>query len=204
MAEKPSVLLFDLGGVLLSNGWGRKSRKAAAERFDLDWEGFEGRHEMVVDRFETGKPSLDEYLTRTVFYRERSFTTDEFIRFMKDQSQRHSDSLELVSSLSATGAYLLAALNNESRELNEHRIATFGLDEYFSVFLSSCYLGIRKPNEEIYRLTLDITHRHPEECLFIDDRAGNVECADQMGIPTIQFHDPDQLKDDLERQGVTV
>jgi putative hydrolase of the HAD superfamily len=175
MAENPSVLLFDLGGVLLSNGWGRISRKAAAERFDLDWEGFEDRHEMVVDRFETGKLSLDEYLTRTVFYRERSFTTDEFIRFMKDQSQRHPDSLELVSSLSATGRYLLAALNNESRELNEHRIATFGLDEYFSVFLSFCYLGIRKPIEEIYRLTLDITQRHPEECLFIDDRAVNVE-----------------------------
>lgn len=204
MAENPSLLLFDVGGVLLSNAWDRMSRKAAAERFDLDWEGFEDRHEMVVDRFESGRLSLDEYLTRTVFYRERSFTTDEFIRFMKDQSQRHPDSLELVGSLSATGRYLLATLNNESRELNEHRIAIFGLAEYFSVFLSSCYLGIRKPDEEIYRLALDITQRQPEECLFIDDRAVNVESAHRIGIPTIHFHDPAQLKDDLESRGVAV
>jgi beta-phosphoglucomutase-like phosphatase (HAD superfamily) len=81
---------------------------------------------------------------------------------------------------------------------------TFCLDDYLSVFLSSCYLGIRKPDEETYRLALDITQRHPEECLFIDDRAVNMECADRVGIPIIRFHDPAQLKDDLELRGVTV
>ena len=62
---------------------------------------------------------------------------------------------------------------------------------------------MRRSDEEIYRLAVDTTQRHPEECLFIDDRTVNVECADRVGIPTIQFHQPAQLKDDLELRGVT-
>lgn len=204
MADVVKALLFDVGGVLLSNGWDRTRRKRGVERFGLDWEEFEDRHELVLDGFETGRLSLDDYLTRTVFYRERSFTRDEFIGFMEDQSQSHPESLDLVRSLSGSDRHMLATLNNESRELNEYRIATYGLDDYFSVFLSFCYLGVRKPDEEIYRLALDITQHRPEECLFIDDRAVNLECADLIGIPSIQFHDAAQLKNDLEQRGVHV
>lgn len=204
MLEEVRVLLFDVGGVLLSNGWDRTMRRRGAERFGLDWEEFEDRHELVLDGFETGRLGLDDYLTRTVFYRDRSFTRDEFVRFMKDQSRAYPESLELVRSLASSGRYLLATLNNESRELNEHRIATFGLHDHFSVFLSSCYLGVRKPNEEMFRLALDITQHRPQECLFVDDRAVNLECAELVGIPTVQFQDAAQLTKDLKRRGVHV
>jgi putative hydrolase of the HAD superfamily len=204
MSGDIKVLLFDVGGVLLSNGWDRSMRQKGAATFDLDWEEFEDRHELVLDGFETGRLSLDDYLTRTVFYRERSFTSEDFIDFMKDRSQPYPASLDLARRLAESGRYLLATLNNESRELNEHRIATFDLADYFSVFLSSCYLGVRKPDEEVFRLALDITQHRPEECLFIDDRAVNLECASLVGIPTIQFHDAVQLKNNLEDRGVHV
>ena len=198
-----SALFFDVGGVLGTNGWDRGARREAAERFGLDWEEFADRHELVVADLETGKMGFDEYLERTVFYRDRAFTPEEFRRFVWSRSRPRPDTLALVDRLAARGTYLLATLNNESRELNEHRIELFGLRERFSVFLSSCYLGIRKPEAEIYRLAMDVTSRAPSECLFIDDRSLNTECAVLVGMQAIQFDgDAGRLASALADRGI--
>ena len=197
------VLLFDVGGVLLSNGWDRESRRLACQRFDLDWEDFQDRHEFVSSDFETGKLTLDEYLDRTVFYRERPFSKAEFIAFMKAQSEPIAESLELLEELSRSGKYVLATLNNESRELNEHRIAKFRLRDYFTLFLSSCYLGLKKPDAGIYSMAVDIVQTRPEECVFIDDRELNLECADLAGIRPVHFRNANQLRTSLAELGVT-
>lgn len=197
------VLFFDIGGVLLSNGWDRVSRRRGAEEFGLDWDEFQDRHELVADDFETGRVTIDEYLTRVVFHRERAFTRRRFTDFMLGQSRPYPESLAVVRSLAAGGRYLLATLNNESREINEHRIATFRLGEMFSMFLSSCYLGVRKPHEKMYRLAVDITQRDPADCVFVDDRALNLECAALVGMQTIEFTGATQLQDDLAALGVT-
>ena len=73
-----TTLFWDVGGVLLTNGWDRAARRRAAEQFHLDWEEFEDRHDLVVTDFEKGRLTLDEYLQRTVFYRSRSFSQDDF------------------------------------------------------------------------------------------------------------------------------
>ena len=198
------VLLFDVGGVLLTNGWDREARRLACQRFDLDWEDFQDRHEFVAPDFETGKLTITEYLRRTVFYRERPFTEGEFIDFMKAQSEAMPESLALLADLAASGEYVLATLNNESRELNDHRIEAFGLREYFSVFMSSCYLGMKKPEEHIYRVAVDITQHRPEQCVFIDDRELNLECADQAGIRPVHFKNAEQLRISLRELGVAV
>ena len=196
------VLLFDVGGVLLTNGWDSKSRRLACKRFSLDWDDFQDRHEFVAPDFETGKLTITEYLRRTVFYRERPFTEGEFIEFMKAQSEAMPESLALLADLAASGEYVLATLNNESRELNDHRIEAFGLREYFSVFMSSCYLGMRKPEEHIYRVAVDITQHRPEQCVFIDDRELNLECADRAGIRPVHFKNAEQLRTSLRELGV--
>jgi putative hydrolase of the HAD superfamily len=198
------VLLFDVGGVLLTNGWDRDARRLACERFGLDWEDFQDRHEFVARAFEIGKLTITEYLRRTVFYRSRPFTEAEFVDFMKAQSEAMPDSLALLADLAASGEYVLATLNNESRELNDHRIETFGLREYFSVFMSSCYLGMKKPEEDIYRVAVDITQHRPEQCLFIDDRQLNLECAERAGIQSVHFKNADQLRTSLRELGVAV
>ncbi len=201
---KINTLFWDNGGVILTNGWDRSSRRAVVEKFQLDWADFEDRHELMLNAFETGRATLDEYLRRTVFYRQRPFTPDDLKKFMFEQSQPFPESLEFLGKLAQTRAYLMASLNNESREINEYRIHTFHLRDYFQAFFSSCYLGVRKPEEQIYRLALEIAQREPEECILIDDRGLNLECAREIGMHTIQFKNLDQLRQDLAQQGIVV
>ena len=199
---KITALFWDVGGVLLTNGWDRHARRRAVEKFKLDWEDFEDRHELVVTRFETGRLALDRYLERTIFYRARNFSKDDFREFMFAQTQPIEGSLDLAGRLARSGRYLLAALNNESREINLHRIEHFGLRKVFSVFFSSCFLGVKKPDDEIFRLALDLSQRAPEECVFIDDRELNLECAGRSGLRTLHFRDATQLESELRCAGL--
>lgn len=199
-----SALFFDVGGVLLSNGWDHTLRRQAVEHFQLDWNEFSERHDLVVYDFETGRISLDHYLECTVFYKKRTFTPDVFKAFMFDASDDAPGGLEIVKRLSQTGRYLLATLNNESLEMNRHRIEKFNLREYFSVFISSCYVGLRKPEQAIYRLALNLSQREPAECVFVDDRALNVERAAELGIHAVQYRSPAQLTAELAKLGVTI
>jgi putative hydrolase of the HAD superfamily len=197
-----TALFWDVGGVLLSNGWDRHGRRRAAERFKLDWEDFEDRHELVVGRFETGTLSLDRYLDRTIFYRPRDFGKDEFWDYMFALSTPIDGTLEVVGRIARTGRYLLGTLNNESRELNLYRIGHFELRNYFSLFMSSCFLGVKKPEDGMFRLALDLSQRKPEECLFIDDRELNVECAVRNGLRALHFKNAAQLDRDLHQAGL--
>jgi putative hydrolase of the HAD superfamily len=189
---------------LLTNAWDRTQRERTLNEFHLDPIEFGDRHEMVVSSFERGKISLDEYLDRTVFYRDRPFTRDAFKEFMYSLSQPSPEALELARGLAQTKNYLMGTINNESTELNEYRIEKFGLREIFSLFVSSCYVGLRKPESGIYRLALEITQREPASCCFIDDRALNLECAKKLGMHTIEMDGVPQLKEELGRLGVEV
>lgn len=200
--SKITAIFSDVGGVLASNGWDRHSRRKLVEAFRLDWDEFEDRHELVVTAFETGHLGLEQYLDRTIFYRARDFTRDQVKDFMYGVSQPKDDSLALVARLAASGKIFLATLNNESRELNLHRIARFGLKKYFSVFFSSCFLGVKKPDEEIYVKALAMSQRAPAECIFIDDRALNLDAPKRLGVKTVQFQSAGQLEKDLHALGV--
>lgn len=192
-----TAIFSDVGGVLGSNGWGHESRRKAADLFHLDAAELEERHARVADAFECGKLGLDEYLRQTVFERRRGFTLGQFRDFMFAESQPFPQSLALVQELAASRRYFMATLNNESRELNLYRIERLGLRRSFSVFFTSCFLGVRKPDPAIYRQALEITQRRPEECLFIDDRAINVEVARQCGMRAIRFQNVEQLRTDI-------
>ncbi|NND04022.1 MAG: HAD-IA family hydrolase [Acidimicrobiia bacterium] len=195
------TIFFDIGGVILTNGWDRHQRRATAEEFGLDYEEFQDRHDFVAHDFETGQMDLQEYLTRTVFYRERDFSRAAFTASVFAHSQELPGSLALLDELGATNLQL-ASLNNESREINEHRIHSFGLHKTMSLFLSSCYLGVKKPEDAIYELALQITQRRPEECVFIDDRELNLECAGDLGIHGLLFEGVDKLRSGLTDRGV--
>jgi putative hydrolase of the HAD superfamily len=199
---KITALFWDVGGVLLSNAWDHDQRRQTLKEFDLDEVEFESRHEMLVSSFERGKISLQNYLERTVFYRPRSFTAEAFTQQMLSLSTPIPDSLQLGRELSRSGKYLMSTINNESKELNLHRIQTFGLREIFSLFVSSCFVGLRKPEEGIYRLALEITQRPPEECCFIDDRPLNLDSAARLGMHVIQMKTAEQLRADLQKLGV--
>ena len=199
---KITAIFWDIGGVLLSNAWDREQRQRTLKQFDLDDVEFESRHEMLVSSFERGKITLQEYLERTIFYRPRSFTLDAFKKYMFSLSQPIPETLQLANELSRSGKYLMSTINNESKELNLFRIKTFGLREIFSLFVSSCFVGLRKPEEAIYRLALDITQRPPEECCFVDDRPLNLDSASRLGMHVIRMENAEQLSQQLESLGV--
>src|ERR1041385_2602067 len=148
--------------------------------------------------------SLDEYLTRAVFYRPRSFTRAEFRDFIFAQSQPHTDAIEIARRLAAAQTHFMATINNEILELNDYRIEKFGLRSIFPIFFSSCFLGIRKPDLAIYQMALQVAQRKAEEGLFIDDREVNLECPRELGFQTILYQDASQLRSALEQFGITL
>ncbi len=195
-------LFWDVGGVLLTNAWDHTQRSAALEHFQLDEKEFHGRHEMLVSSFERGEITLAEYLDCTIFYRPRPFTREAFQDFMFSLSQPKPDVLSFARALADGGKYFMSTINNESRELNLYRIEQFGLREIFRLFVSSCFVGLRKPESGIYRLAVEITEMNPEECVFVDDRSLNLECAARLGMHAIEMQNLQQLQRELEKIGV--
>ncbi len=191
------LVLFDIGGVLGSNGWDCEQRAAATERFHLDADDLQYRHEETVGAFESGAMSLDEYLDVTVLSRPGGFSREEFKAFMFAQSTPWVESIAVARDLAGTGAVRMATLNNESTELNVHRIAAFGLHDIFPTFFSSCWLGERKPMLGIYRRALGMAQADPARTLFVDDRAQNLAPAASLGMRTILFENAVQLRNDL-------
>jgi putative hydrolase of the HAD superfamily len=199
-----TTIFLDVGGVLLTNAWDTTARKRAATAFGLDYSEFQTRHEMLKTAFETGRLSLDAYIQKTVFHKPRGFTTEQFRQFMYEQSEPIPTSLDFVRRLAESGKYRLFSLNNESRELHEHRVRAFGLGELFDGFLCSCYLGIAKPDEDIYTNALGIAHCGREQAVFVDDRSLNVEPAIALGLNAILYEGLDRLRESLARLGVAV
>jgi putative hydrolase of the HAD superfamily len=177
-----TALFLDIGGVLLTNGWDRKIRMHAAEKFGLDYEEMNERHHLTFDTYEAGKLSLDEYLKRVVFYQDRLFSGEEFKAFMYAQSQPFTEMLDLMLRLKKQYKLELAAVSNEGRELTVYRVQQFKLGTIVDFFVSSCFVHFRKPDEDMYRIALDIAQVRPEQVVYIDDRAMFVEVAQGLGI----------------------
>ena len=199
-----TTLFWDIGGVVLTNGWDRNSRKEAGETFQLDWDDFQDRHELSFPAFDAGQLSLNEYLDRTLFYRPRKFTREEFTAFMFAQSKEYPGSRAILDHCAASNRYFIGAINNEPLELNQYRIEAFHLRRSFQVFFSSCYIHSRKPEEGIFRVALAVTQRQPEECVFIDDRPLNLEAPRRLGMAVVHYQSPDQLRADLRGLKVEV
>jgi putative hydrolase of the HAD superfamily len=195
-------VFFDIGGVLATNGWDREQRKVAIAQFGLDETDFQARHEEMVGPLEQGQIGLDEYLDIAVFHQPRAFTRDEFRHFIFDQSKPYTETIEIARAVAEGCTYWVMTMNNESEELNRHRICTFGLDEFFDAFLSSCWLGLRKPARRFYDRALGISEARPAESVFIDDRMQNLAPAQQMGMHTIHYQSAQQLAQDLRSLGV--
>ena len=199
-----TTLFWDIGGVIMTNGWDHHSRHEAVAKFGLDEIDFRDRHDLSFPAFDAGNISMNEYLDRTLFYRPRTFSREDFVAFMYAQSKEYPGSRAVLDSATKSGHYFIAAINNEPLELNNYRIQNFDLRRNFQVFFSSCYVHSRKPEEQIFRLALAVTQRAPEKCVFIDDRLLNLESPRKLGINTIHYQNPEQLRKDLANFGVEV
>lgn len=195
------AIFWDIGGVLLTNGWDREQRARVLARFGIDEAAFNARHHLISPELEAGRLGLDEYLSQTAFARGASPCTREaFLSAMRAESQPHEGTLALAREVA--GEARMYSLNNESRELNEHRIEAFHLDEFLLGFFSSCYLGVTKPNPRIYRTGLDLARVRPDEAVMIDDRAQNADAARGVGMHAIQHVSAEETRAALAALGV--
>ena len=196
------AILFDVGGVLLTNGWDHRERASVIAQFGLNLAEFEARHPKPNDAWERDAIALNEYLDATVFYEPRGFTQDDFFAAMCAQSVPLADgALGILGELAASEKYLVGVLNNEARATNDYRFSRYGIREFIDVALSSCYLGMRKPELAIYKRAVDVLGGPAERILFIDDRAENAAGAAAAGMKTIRFEGAAKLRGDLETLG---
>ena len=197
------VVLFDIGGVLLTNGWDHHERSIVIEQFRLDGAAMESRHAKAFEAWERGELALEEYLDAVVFYEPRSFSREEFFAAICAQSKElPNGALCILKELAASDKCRIGALNNEARETHEYRVKTFGLHNFFQYTFASCYMGIRKPDPKIYQRALAILGVTPEHSLFIDDRLENVAAAAAAGMKAVRFTGEAELRNQLAELNV--
>ncbi len=203
VTPKITALYWDIGGVLLTNGWDHHERERVFAQFSIDRDEYEARHPDANERWEKGELSDEDFLARTVFFQERSFTQQQFLEAVRQQSQwLPGGAKQVVEAARAHSGLRMAMLNNESGPLNDYRIESFGLAAYFDGFYSSAYLGMRKPEPKIYQTGLSLLHQRAEQSVFIDDREKNCAAAAAVGMHAIQYKDEQQLAEALRALGV--
>jgi putative hydrolase of the HAD superfamily len=195
------VIFSDIGGVLLTNGWGSASRRKAAEVFGFDFEEMSALHEFIFNIYEIGKISLDTYLDTILFYRPRDFTREDVKAFMFAQSEELPEMLHWFMDWkkSLDESLKVFAINNEGKELNDYRIRKFKLYRCFDGFISSCEVGMRKPDPGIFKLAMGVAHANPDECVYLDDRLMIVEAAKTVGIKSLEHKNMPATKAFLEQ-----
>lgn len=203
-AKRPTALFLDVGGVLLTNGWDRSMRRQAAETFNLDKEDMDERHHLTFDTYELGKLSLDQYLDRMVFYKERCFSREEFKEFMFAQSKPFPQMLDLIRGLRKTHGLKVAVVSNEGRELTTYRIQKFGLAEIVDFFIASSFVHFRKPDADIYRIALDIAQVPIDQVVYIEDRLMFVEVAQSLGIRAVHHTSFESTRASLASLGLVL
>jgi putative hydrolase of the HAD superfamily len=193
------ILFSDIGGVLLTNGWGHESREAASKKFGIEYNEMDLLHDFIFNVWEMGKISLDDYLDTIVFNHPRNFSREAFKEFMLQQSHELPDTLKwIIEWKNRNPKIKTISINNEPKELNDYRIKKFHLHDFFDAFVSSCEVGMRKPDPGIFRLALGIAQAAPEECLYFDDRIMLVEAAKKVGIHAYHHKDFESTKKIIE------
>ena len=184
-----TALFLDIGGVLLTDGWDHDARKRAATNFKLELAEMEDRHHLTFDTYEEGKLTLEEYLDQVVFYQKRPFTRARFRRFMFAQSKPYPEMISLVAQIKVRHGIRIAVVSNEGRELNAYRIRKFKLDGFVDSFISSCFVHVRKPDADIFRLALDVAQAPAGQVVYVDNTPMFVQIAEGLGIRSILHTD---------------
>jgi putative hydrolase of the HAD superfamily len=204
MSSPFTTLLVDVGGVLLTNSWGHVARYRAAEHFHLDGEALNRRHYTVAPLYEEGKLTLDEYLDLVVFTEARPFSRAEFRQFMFAQSEAHPKMIELVRSLKARHNLKVLAISNEGLELAAHRIEKFALTTFIDLFLFSCFVHCRKPDEDLYCMAMNLVQATSQQVVYIEEQPMFVHVAKGLGISAFQHLNENFTRHTLAALGLTL
>lgn len=200
------TIFWDVGGVLLTNGWDVQQRAGVLSALGVDLPAYEAVHDGVNYYWERGLISAQDFFEQTVLETnpQLNLTFDQLWQLVCSESRMlHQECFDLLSEIKDSGRYRLATLNNESKELNEYRLNTFDLRRHFDYFICSGYVHEMKPLPDIYRVATDISGFAAETALFIDDKQENCDTAVALDMQTIRFDSPKQLRTALSERGIT-
>ena len=102
------------------------------------------------------------------------------------------------------GNYRVALLSNQNDEAHTLFEKKFGLPKLFDGQIVSGRVGVKKPDEKIFRILLQNFNEKPEKTIFIDDAVENVDAAKKFGIGAIHFVSIPELVKDLRNRGIKV
>ena len=199
-----ATLFLDIGGVLLTNGWGHEARNNAMVHFNLDSEEINDRHHLAFNIYEEGKLTLEAYLKLVVFFEPRQFSQEDFIKFMFKQSSAYQETINFFKEIKKRYQLKIIAVSNEGRELNAFRIQKFKLNELFDAYVSSSFVHLRKPDADIFRMAIDISQTEPKQSIYIDDRRMFVEIAQTLGLNGIHYQGLELAKKQLTTFGFSI
>ncbi len=204
-SQQIRTIFWDLGGVLLTNGWDVHQRAHVLSSLGVNLPAYEAVHDIYNYFWERGLASAQDFFRDTVLLPnpQLQLTFDQLWPLVCAESKiLHPECFDILAALQASGRYRLATLNNESRELNAHRLDAFDLRRFFSYFLCSGYLHEMKPAPGFYRYAIEISGLPPSSALFIDDKDENCAAARALGMQTILFESPGQLQHELHHLGI--
>ncbi len=199
------TIFWDLGGVILTNGWDLHQRTHVLASLGVDLPAYEAVHDRVNYYWERGLINAHDFFEQTVLKTnpQLGLTFEHLWKLVCAESRLlHPECFDILQALKATGNYRLATLNNESKELNEYRLDTFALRDRFDYFICSGYVHEMKPLPDIYRVATDISGHRPQETLLIDDKQENCDAAISLGMQAIRFELPTQLRSALLQHGI--
>lgn len=199
------TVFWDIGGVILTNGWDLGQRTRVLSRLGVRLVDYEEAHERANYYWERGLITAEEFFTQTVIRPNRRLhLTFDLLwpQVCAESRVLHPECLDILAELKAGGKVRLATLNNESRELNEHRLDAFKMRTLFDYFICSGYVHEMKPHAGIYTSAIDISGFDADTALFIDDKQENCDAAAEHGIRTIVFENPAQLCTELTAHGI--
>jgi epoxide hydrolase-like predicted phosphatase len=211
MTSIPKALIFDYGGVIegpVDEAGFRADITALAAQYGFR-DGRELWHHLYISSaWEEAKRGK---ISRDAFWEDRLSALglqtkdkrDEFIHLLHQHRDIRPEMRNLLSELHS--ACRLAILSNTARldfalYLSEKR----SLAGLFEVVTSSAEVGLAKPDPEIYLLTLKRLNLPPGEALFIDDLVRNTTAADELGMASILFTNPTQLRTELATYGILI
>ncbi len=199
------TIFWDIGGVILTNGWDRHQRARVLERLGIDLAAYEAAHERANYYWERGLMTAEEFFKQTVLRPnpQLDLTFDQLWPQVCAQTKvLHPECLDMLAELKSQGQYKLATLNNESRELNEYRLDNFKLRCLFDYFICSGYVHEMKPKAGIFETAIDVSGYAARSSLFIDDNEANCEAARRLGMHAIRFEAPEQLREKLAEYSI--
>lgn len=205
MNRSIEAIIFDLGGVLIDWNPRYAYQKIFKSEEEMEW-FLENVTTMEWNENQDAGYPLHK-ATEELIAKHPEWETEikaYYGRWLEMLGDAIHETVEVFRQLKESGKYKLYALTNWSAELFPHAREKFEFLKWFDGIVVSGEEKMKKPAAELYKVLLNRYHLDPAKIIFTDDSLRNIKGAESVGITSIHFHNPEQLKEELQKFGVEI